>query len=88
MHPKVRMFLEARDNAIARGDRGITRAMTAELDRLGVPATATLAHPNGAPARERAKPAAVKNGRPKPQRCEHDNLPERCAECNPELLAT
>lgn len=92
MHPKVRIFLHERDRAYARGDTGIIRSMNAELRRLGVADTATLANPTGKQQRRSSNPAsgavAVKpQRREKLQRCEHENVAERCEICNPELAA-
>lgn len=90
LHPKIAMFLETRDDAYARRDVGIVRSMNAELRRYGVPDDATIANPTGKAvrngrARETAPPAKKpRNGLPK---CEHENVAERCTECNPELAA-
>lgn len=35
MHPKIQMYLEARANAVARGDDGVIRAINADLARIG-----------------------------------------------------
>ncbi len=88
-HPKIREFLRVRDRAYAMGDVGVVRSMNAELQRLGVADTATLANPTG----KHAKPAgtAVMDpkpmGRPKLPRCEHGNIADRCPGCNEELEA-
>lgn len=81
------MFLDARDRAFVRGDGGVVRAMDAELRRLGVSDDATLADPTGKLKRK----ATAATTKPKPagklQRCEHENVADRCVECNPELAA-
>lgn len=81
-HPRVTMFLRERDRARARGDRGIDRALTADLLRLGVPVEATLADPTGKHAANTTsnghKPEQKRRAKP---RCEHGNVPERCQEC-------
>lgn len=90
MHPKVQMFLTERDRAYARRDTGVIRSMNAELRRLGVSDTATVANPTGKRVRVRMTSEAVpvvKAGRPKLPRCEHENIADRCPECNPELAA-
>lgn len=91
MHPKIRMFLATRDDAYRRNDPGIVRSMNAELRRLGIPDEATLQNPNGRRSlgrRIREETAPAKSpGRPKLPRCEHENIADRCPECNPELVA-
>jgi hypothetical protein len=91
LHPKVRMFLYERDRARLRGDNGVIRSMNAELRRLNVPDEATLANPTGKRLKTKKEPEAVVppkvGGRPKLPRCEHENIAERCPECNPELAA-
>jgi hypothetical protein len=75
------MFLMERDRARARGDNGVDRSLTADLRRLGVPDDATLAEPLG-----KASNGVTRGpGRPKKPRCEHNNVADRCIECNPEL---
>jgi len=39
MNPRVAMFLDTLDDAVRRGDRGVQRAMRAELGRLGYTGT-------------------------------------------------
>lgn len=82
IHPRVRTFLDARDRALERGDGGVVRAMDAELRRLGVSDDATLANPSG-----KALQSATTKPKSKLQRCEHENVADRCVECNPELAA-
>lgn len=83
------MFLRERDRASARNDHSVVRSLTADLRRLGVRDDATLAHPAGKPPRveTREELPAKGNGRPKLPRCEHENVADRCPECNPELVA-
>ena len=96
------MFLRERDRAQARGDWGVVRSLTADLQRLGVPDDATRLHPAGKPSRvvtealespQEGEVAVLeeeprpKGGRPKLPRCEHGNITDRCVECNPELEA-
>jgi hypothetical protein len=88
MHPRIAMFLQARDRAYARRDAGIVRAMNNELRRLGIRDDATLAHPNGPPKPQPEGAVAVaEKPRQARQKCEHGNVADRCTECNPELLA-
>lgn len=92
MNQKVRIFLHERDRAYARGDLGIIRSMNAELRRLGIKDTATLSDPTGRRERKDPDPEAgnvVTKPRPrgKLQRCEHENVSDRCEICNPELAA-
>ena len=91
-HPKIRMFLETRDRAYERRDVGVIRSMNVELRRLGVVDDATLADPTGRTSRagrtrESAPPAKKPKNGTKLARCEHENVAERCPECNPELAA-
>ena len=86
-HPKVAMFLQARDRAYSRGDTGVIRSMNVELRRLGVSDTATLANPTGKHAKATAVMEPKPMGRPKLPRCEHENVADRCEICNPELAA-
>lgn len=88
MHPRVRMFLQERDRARARGDLGVIRSLTVELERLGVPPTATMADPSGKHATAATNTDKRKPGRPKLPRCEHGGVMERCPECNDEALAS
>jgi hypothetical protein len=83
MHPKVRMFLQARDRAYVRQDMGIIRSMNFELRRLGVSDTATLQDPSGKhPASNgEGKPEPKRAGRPPKPRCEHGAIADRCTEC-------
>ena len=78
---RIEMFLLERDRARARGDNGVDRSLTADLRKLGVSDTATLANPSGIPF---ASVEAVSRGpgRPKKPRCEHDQIADRCPECN------
>lgn len=85
MHPKVKMFLTARDDAYARSDSGVVRSMNAELRRLGVSDDATMLDPTG--RRKRNGSAERPRTRAKPLKCEHENVAERCEVCNPELAA-
>jgi hypothetical protein len=78
------MFLHERERARARGDRGVERCMNVELRRMGYrePALETVVPE---PLVEQAIPDPPKKGRrPKP-RCEHEQIADRCVECNPEL---
>ena len=97
LHPKVHMFLRERDRAYARQDVGVIRSMNVELRRLGIPDTGTLADPSGKRSRSRKQSQEVPTtteaesrspGRPKLPRCEHENVADRCLECNPELAAS
>jgi hypothetical protein len=85
IHPRVRMFLDNRDRALARGDGGVVRSMDAELRRLGVSDDATLANPTGE-ALPIPSVSKSKTGLKLP-RCEHENVADRCPVCNPELEA-
>ena len=84
MHPRAEMFLRERERARARGDRGVERCMTVELDRMGYsePRPVETATPDRE-AVETAVPAK-KNGRPKLPRCEHGNIVGRCLDCDEE----
>jgi hypothetical protein len=77
------MFLTERDRAYARGDAGIIRSMDAELRRLGIADTATIADPTG-----RSGALKARGGRPKLPRCEHNNVAERCPVCNEEVMVS
>jgi hypothetical protein len=83
------MFLAAKIRATARGDAGIARCMTVELERMGNPHLLEQAVP---PAMERperddretADPPPMetrKGGRPKLPRCEHGQIVGRCVDC-------
>ena len=88
MHPKVAEWLRVRDRAYQRGDAGIVRSMNYELRRLNIPDDATFAHPSGPPkGRTRESAPAIRLGRPKMPRCEHENIADRCELCNPEIAA-
>lgn len=81
---RVEMFLLERDRARARGDNGVDRSLTADLRKLGVSDTATLANPSGIPFAS-VEVVSRGPGRPKKPRCEHDAIADRCPDCNPEL---
>lgn len=70
---KLAYLLGAREDARRVGDRGLERALTADLARLG--------HVDGAPepATPRASRAAPRR-RARP-RCEHGKNPDRCLDC-------
>ena len=78
MNNKLRNFMELRATAVARGDRGLQRAMDAEIRRLGY-------HPEmettQAAVMEQAVPEKPRRGRPPKARCEHGMLLERCPDC-------
>lgn len=84
------MFLDARARARAFGDRGLERAVQADLDRLGYidqsPTrieTGTGMQTTAVQAPERAIPHVKKNrgGRPPLPRCEHGQIQGRCTKC-------
>ena len=75
------MFLRDRDRARLRGDSGIDRAITADLRRLGVSDTATLADPSGKHSNGQPQDNKRKSGRPPKPRCEHGQIADRCAQC-------
>jgi hypothetical protein len=83
------MFINERDRARARGDRGVERSLTADLLRLGVPSEATLlskpktaqAAVAQAAASEQAEAPKKRAGRPPKPRCEHGNIADRCEDC-------
>ena len=76
------MFLAARDDARRRGDWGVYRAMSVELDQLGYTERETTA----VVAPERATPpsAGKRRGRPPRPRCEHGQIVGRCVACDEE----
>lgn len=85
---KAEAFTEALVNAEARGDHNMARTMRVELTRT------RRVNPAGLPPRETADPepleravppAPKRMGRPPKPRCEHGQIPERCARCNEEI---
>lgn len=78
---KIAMFLRERDRALLRGDVGVIRSCTADLRRLGVVDSATLADPSG--RQSNAKRGTVK---PRKPRCEHGAVVEHCPECQDNAL--
>lgn len=86
MERKIASHLRDRDRARARGDTGMDRALSADLQRWGVPYTATLANPSGKNGKrhttvEKPPEAPKKPGRPPKPRCEHGNIADRCEDC-------
>lgn len=92
MNQNVPMFLDARARARASGDRGLERAVQADLDRIGYrePAgpvrveTEAGLETTAVRAPERAVPQAPerrKGGRPPLPRCEHGKTPGHCTRC-------
>ena len=73
---KVQYYTQIRDDALARGDMGIARAVTADLRRWVVSEESS-----STPTME----AKRKSGRPKLPRCEHGQIAYRCASCNDEM---
>lgn len=88
MDPKVRLFLAERDRAYARGDTGVIRSLSADLRRWGVPDTATLANPSGKRQKgaDGGRTRQTAPPKPKPAKCEHGSVVERCPECSPEAM--
>lgn len=76
------MFLAARDDAKRRGDWGVYRAMSVELDQLGYADRETTTAV--APERATPRPPAKRRGRPPRPRCEHGQIVGRCLECEEE----
>ncbi len=93
MDKKIAMFLRERDRARARGDTGIDRALSADLQRWGVPYNATLANPSGKNGKrhrtQQDTPETLKRkaGRPPKPRCEHDQIADRCEQCRQAEIA-
>lgn len=88
------MFLRTRAQARALGDRGLERAVQADLDRIGYVESAAVERveiPSGLEttavrAPERAipqAPATRKGGRPPLPRCAHGKTPGHCTKCKP-----
>ncbi len=79
MSKKLQMFMSARAEAIARGDRRLARTMDVEIARLGyrAPERETMQ----AVTMEQAVPEKPRRGRPPKPRCEHDMLLDRCPDC-------
>ena len=90
---KLALFLDTREDAIARGDYSVVACMNAELDRLGwnertgpLERHETVLEAAVPPPMEQAVPAKPKRGRPPSPRCEHDMLVDRCPTCAEDSL--
>jgi hypothetical protein len=70
---KVEYYQRIRDDAVARGDFGVARAVSADLRRWGVPESSS--------STTEPRP---KGGRPKLPRCEHGRIADRCLDCQQE----
>lgn len=78
-----RDFVNIRAAARQRGDFALADAMTGELERLGYREPVSGAFETAvAEMPERAVP---RKGRPKLPRCEHNQIADRCPDCNEEL---
>jgi hypothetical protein len=82
----IAYLLKVRNEADRRGDRGLYRAMSADLERLGY-----TDHDLGPEAFETAVPEPLekavpgpRGGRPKLPRCEHGKIVGRCLDCDAE----
>lgn len=95
MNPTVQMLLADRARARSAGDRGIERAITADLARYGIrdpepgQETTTVTQPERAvpqPPQPRpappAKPAQRRGGRQPLPRCAHNKTPGNCTKCS------
>lgn len=94
MNPRVAVLLDARARARAFEDRGLERAVQADLDRLGYQdppgrvVTGSGMETTAVRAPERAVPQAKqrprergKGGRPPAPRCKHGQVEGRCRKC-------
>lgn len=72
MNSKVAYYVQLRDNALAKGDIGIVRAVNADLVRWGESKQVRWSIEETAPK---------KRGRPPKPRCEHNKIPGRCLDC-------
>lgn len=68
---KISYYQQVRDDAVARGDFGVARAVSADLRRWGVSEETSTT--TGEVKR--------KGGRPKLPRCEHGRIADRCEDC-------
>ena len=90
MANKLKMFMDVRSEAVARGDRRLQRTMDVEIARLGyrVPEGPFISvegpqeTTQAVGLMEQAVPEKPRKGRPPKPRCEHDMLLDRCPDCS------
>jgi hypothetical protein len=80
------MFLQEREDARARGDRGVERCMNVELARMGYRDVPVRGETTTVEPKENTSQPKPRPKRPK-ARCEHGSVPERCPVCTEEIAA-